>query len=159
MGYRQLFCCKMVSMTKMGFMTAHDLRAWREQRGMSQRDLATKLQVSGSTLSRWENGEQEIPGPALLLLELLIEGKMPFEVSAAAGLGNVVREDIGDVSMTVDAFEECLRRSREAGFASVTEWIAHLVREELGADPKAIPERREVRYGNAERSNAQVRAH
>jgi hypothetical protein len=50
--------------------------------------------------------------------------------------------------MTVDAFEECLRRSREAGFASVTEWIADLVRQALKETVEEEPmTRREVRYG------------
>lgn len=82
----------------------------------------------------------EIPGPALLVLGWLIRGEAPFAADPqSAGLGSQVREDIGAVEMTVEAFEECLRRAREAGFGSVTEWIADLVRAELRAG--ALPER------------------
>lgn len=130
-------------------MTAPDLKFWRESRGMSQRDLAALLDVSPPTLNRWEKGEQEIPGPASKLLDMLVDGKMPFDIPILTELGSVVREDIGEVTMTVDAFEECLRRFREAGFATVTEWIAHLVREELKVRPaEGEPTRREVRYGS-----------
>jgi len=65
-----------------------------------------------------------------------------------AGLGSQVREDIGAVEMTVDAFEECLRRARAAGFGSVTEWIADLVRAELSG--KTEPKRRAVIYPKGE---------
>jgi hypothetical protein len=121
------------------------LRDLRVSFGLSQGQVADLLRISSSAVNRWENG-QEIPGPAQLLLSWLFHGQAPFESRSLVG-GHVL-DDIGSIKMTVDAFEECLRRSREVGFASVTEWIAHLVREELGADPKAIPERREVRYGN-----------
>jgi transcriptional regulator with XRE-family HTH domain len=132
----------------MHVMTAPRLRELRLQHGLSQEQLGDVLKVSHSAVNRWEGG-QEIPGPAALLLEWLFLGDAPFETKAAAAeLGSVVREDIGEVAMTVDAFEECLRRSREAGFASVTEWIADLVREELNVPVEGRPlERQEVRYG------------
>ncbi len=114
-------------------ISANELKTWRLRQSYSQEQVGEKLGVSHSAVNRWEQGGesgQAIPGPADKLLRMLIRGEMPLELPFAE-LGNMVRDDIGDVSMTVDAFEECLRRSREAGFASVTEWIAHLVREEL----------------------------
>lgn len=127
-------------------ITGPELRLWRESRGYSLRELAEKLGVkSPSTVKEWEAG-QEIPEVPQKVLRWLIRGEVPFDSeSPAAELGNMVRDDIGDVQMTVDAFEECLRRSREAGFASVTEWIAHLVREELAVPVEEKP-RRDVRY-------------
>lgn len=134
---------------------AAELKTWRLQQSLSQEELGGKLGVSHSAVNRWEKGDQDIPGPADKLLRMLIRGEMPLDLPSAE-LGSVVREDIGEVSMTVDAFEECLRRSREAGFASVTEWIAALVREELGSkaegetlrqgDGEKRLARREVKY-------------
>ena len=118
-------------------LTATDLRQWRSDKGYSLARVAALLGVSSpNTIKTWEDEKVEIPGPAVLVLRWLIHGAAPFPSDAVgSGLGSQVREDIGAVEMTVDAFEECLRRAREAGFGSVTEWIADLVREELRGKP------------------------
>lgn len=125
-------------------VTGLELRQWREANSYSLRALAQKLGVkSSSTINAWEDG-QEIPEPTQKVLRWLLRGEVPFESEAVgAGLGSQMREEIGHVEMTVDAFEECLRRSREAGFGSVTEWIADLVRQELrgGVDGEALQQR------------------
>lgn len=138
--------------------TAAELRQWRADKGYSLARVAAMLEVSSpNTIKTWEDEKVDIPGPAAKILRWLIRGEVPFEPEVAgAGLGNQVREDIGAVEMTVEAFEECLRRSREAGFGSVTEWIADLVRQELGSKPdgetlrqgdgEKRPVRREVNY-------------
>ena len=139
-------------------ISASELKQWRLQQSFSQEEVGAMLGVSHSAVNRWEKGgvdDQAIPGPADKLLRMLIRGEMPLELPSA-GLGSVVREDIGAVEMTVDAFEECLRRARAAGFGSVTEWIADLVRAELGAKPdgetrrlgegEPLPERQAVVY-------------
>ena len=141
-------------------ISGSEIELHRRVAGLSQSALADLLGVSAPTVNRWEKGDQEIPGPADKLLRMLIRGEMPLELPSA-GLGSVVREDIGAVEMTVDAFEECLRRARAAGFGSVTEWIADLVRAELGAKPdgetrrlgegEPLPERQAVVYEKPEK--------
>lgn len=127
-------------------ISGSEIESHRRVAGLSQAALAELLGVSAPTVNRWEKGDQDIPGPADKLLRMLIRGEMPLDLPTAE-LGSQVREDIGAVEMTVEAFEECLRRSREAGFGSVTEWIADLVREELGRKPEGkLPVRREVKY-------------
>jgi len=114
-------------------ISAVELKTWRLQSSFSQEQVGEKLGVSHSAVNRWEQGGengQAIPGPADKLLRMLIRGEMPLDLPSVS-LGSQVREDIGAVEMTVEAFEECLRRAREAGAGSVTEWIADLVREEL----------------------------
>lgn len=132
-------------------LTPLELRQWRADKGYSLARVAGMLDVSSpNTIKTWEDEKVEIPGPAALILRWLIRGEAPFEPQlVSAGLGDRVREDIGAVEMTVDAFEECLRRTREAGFGSVTEWIADLVKHELhgSGDQLAVPEtRQEVSY-------------
>jgi len=147
-------------------LTPADLRQWRSDKGYSLAKVAALLEVSSpNTIKTWEDEKVDIPGPAALVLRWLIRGEAPFAADeSGAGLGNQVREDIGAVEMTVEAFEECLRRARAAGFGSVTEWIADLVRKDLGAgageerrakgegsEPGAVPARREVVYDRAKR--------
>lgn len=138
-------------------ISAVELKQWRLQQLFSQEQVGDRLGVSHSAVNRWEKGDP-IPGPADKLLRMLVRGEMPLDLPTAE-LGSQVREDIGAVEMTVEAFEECVRRAREAGFGSVTEWIADLVRAELrgkadgetlrpgDSQTGALPERREVRYG------------
>ncbi|MCW5615839.1 MAG: helix-turn-helix domain-containing protein [Rhodocyclaceae bacterium] len=53
-------------------MTPDELRAIRNQFGLSQSELAALLKVSdGRTVRRWEAGDRDIPGPAIVLLRLL----------------------------------------------------------------------------------------
>lgn len=126
-------------------ISAVELKTWRLQQSFSQEQVGDRLGVSHSAVNRWEKGDA-IPGPADKLLRMLIRSEMPLDLPTAE-LGSQVREDIGAVEMTVEAFEECLRRAREAGFGSVTEWIADLVRQELGSKPEGkLPVRREVKY-------------
>jgi transcriptional regulator with XRE-family HTH domain len=52
-------------------MTGNDVVRLRTKRGWSQRDLALRLEVDQSTVSRYETGKTGIPGPSRLLLEQL----------------------------------------------------------------------------------------
>lgn len=139
-------------------VTPDELRRWRADKGYSLAKVAEVLDISSpTTIKTWEDEKVEIPGPAAMILRWLIRGEPPFQPElSSAGLGSQVREDIGAVEMTVEAFEECLRRSRAAGFGSVTEWIAHLVRQELSGEnndepPDTLPVRQEVRYEKPKR--------
>ena len=38
------------------------IKTWRTARGLSQEEMARRLDVDPSTLARWESGEQEPPG-------------------------------------------------------------------------------------------------
>ena len=59
-------------------MTGKELRARREKLGMTQEVLSRKLEVSLSTIARWEQlREDEIPNSKLLALALLaLESKL-----------------------------------------------------------------------------------
>lgn len=57
-------------------MTPDDLRIYGEKLfGVWgwQTKLAKTLRVDGSTVRRWISGTSEIPGPAIVALELLLE--------------------------------------------------------------------------------------
>ena len=54
-------------------MTPADLKAARRELGLSQAGLAALLRVqSDRTVRKWEAGERDIPGPAAILIEVLL---------------------------------------------------------------------------------------
>lgn len=52
-------------------LSAPDVKAIREQFGMSQSDMATFLNVSKRTLENWEQGRRGPAGPAQTLLRIM----------------------------------------------------------------------------------------
>lgn len=52
-------------------MTSSQLKAIRTQAGMTQQQLADYCQVHLGTIAAWEQGRQEIPGPARVLVGML----------------------------------------------------------------------------------------
>lgn len=58
-------------------MTPDDLRRFRDQRGWSQAELARRLGVHFTTVSRWEAGNRTIPELAAKALRTLDNGKSP----------------------------------------------------------------------------------
>lgn len=53
-------------------MTPDKFKEARMRLGMSQNDMAEFLGIaSDRTVRRWEEGEKDIPGPVLLVLELI----------------------------------------------------------------------------------------
>ena len=52
-------------------MTPTEIKAWREERGLSQREMADVLGVRQATVSRWESGERVPPPYLRLALEML----------------------------------------------------------------------------------------
>jgi transcriptional regulator with XRE-family HTH domain len=51
-------------------MRGDDLRRWRAEHGIGLRELARMLDVSPTTLMRWEKGDIGIRHPAMLALAL-----------------------------------------------------------------------------------------
>lgn len=109
-------------------MNGSELKLWRERSGISQRDLAARLDVSDSAVNRWENG-QDIPGPAQLLLGMLIHGRQPF--------GNV--EDTTEaeakhfwsLKLTLADWHKLEALATAGGFATVRDYLLSLIREHL----------------------------
>lgn len=55
-------------------MTPAELKTAREKLGLTQRGLARVIKVkSDRTIRKWEDGESDIAGPAVVLIRLLLE--------------------------------------------------------------------------------------
>ena len=55
-------------------MSPEEFKRVRNRLGLSQYDMADLFGIgSARTVRRWEEGEKDIPGPVLLLLELCLE--------------------------------------------------------------------------------------
>jgi len=108
------------------------LAAFRKRHDMSLRSMADLLRVSStSTINDWENGAN-IPGPPSLLLEWLIDGKVPFDRDLLpTPLPPAVQDAIWNVSMNLEAWEKLDALRVSGGYATVTDFIAGLIQEEL----------------------------
>lgn len=58
-------------------MAPEDVRAAREQCGWSQAELARRLGVHYSAVSRWEAGTRAVPQPVAMAIRLLIASSVP----------------------------------------------------------------------------------
>lgn len=111
-------------------ITGKQLIQWRSRRDMTLEEVGKLLGgVSGPTVSRWENG-QEIPPPVQMLLEWLINGKVPFQTSM---LPEQLKNAMWRVEMDLEAWEKLDALRLAGGFATVTDWIAAMSQEELHA--------------------------
>ena len=97
---------------------------------MSQRDLAMKLDVSDSAVNRWENG-QEIPGPAQLLLNMLIHGEMPFPGVGPEGSEESERQHFWKLRLTLEDWHQLEALSVQAGFGCVRDYLLALIQDHL----------------------------
>lgn len=118
-------------------MTGQELKQWRESRGFTQRDIAAKLDISDAAVNRWENG-QDIPGPAQLLLEMLIYGKMPF--SGIGPVGDPEREakNFWQLQLTLDDWHRLESLATAAGYVDTKDYILSLIQEELNANRQSV---------------------
>jgi len=58
-------------------LTGADIKAWREGIGRPRKWLAEQLGVSAKAIESWEYGTRNPGGPALRLLELLMNQYQP----------------------------------------------------------------------------------
>lgn len=62
---------KTATVSRIPFVTANELKSFREKHGLSQQELADELRVARNTVSRWENEERRIPEFLNLALETI----------------------------------------------------------------------------------------
>jgi transcriptional regulator with XRE-family HTH domain len=60
-------------MTK-NILSPESIRRFREERNLSQQELATLLNIGSKSVSRWETGKAEPSGTAAAVLSVLISG-------------------------------------------------------------------------------------
>lgn len=58
-------------------MAPAQLKAYRQQLGLTQSGLAALLRCDARTVRKWEAGDREIPGPAEVAVEALADGWRP----------------------------------------------------------------------------------
>ncbi len=107
------------------------LKQWRESRKMSLRDVATLLGVSSpSTVQSWESG-QDIPGPAQLLLGMLIHGKQPFGASEDTSAEEA--KHFWQLKLTLADWHKLEALATAGGFGTVRDYLLSLIQEHLNA--------------------------
>jgi hypothetical protein len=109
-------------------ITGAELRRYMTEKDLTLEDMGKLLGGKvATTIMRWQNGA-DIPGDTQILLKLLIRGEMPFKEESTP---RQVRDAMWQLEMSLETWEEINRRRIAGGFATVTDWIASLVREEL----------------------------
>jgi DNA-binding transcriptional regulator YiaG len=59
-------------------MSPDEFKEARRKLGLSAQELATALGVAdGRTVRRWEAGDRDIPGPAIVLLRIWCDARCP----------------------------------------------------------------------------------
>jgi transcriptional regulator with XRE-family HTH domain len=58
-------------------MTPEHFRNWRRGRGLTQKSLGAFLGISTRQIKRYEKGVSEIPGPLAILIDILIDKRIP----------------------------------------------------------------------------------
>lgn len=120
-------------------MSGTELKKWREQRGISQRELALKLDISDSAVNRWENG-QDISGPVQLLLRMLIHGEMPFGGSGDdAEVEGLEAKHFWELKMTLADWHKLEGLASAGGFSTVRDYLLNLIHEHLHEDDQNKP--------------------
>ena len=76
---------------------AENIRKYRKDRGMTQEDLAEKLNLTLGTISKWERGSSE---PELSYLMQLAQ---IFHISLDALIGFSIRSNTMPITLYVDA--------------------------------------------------------
>lgn len=111
-------------------ITGSELEQYRKSRNLSQAGTAEMLGVSAPTVNRWEKGEQEIPGPAQLLLRMLIHGEMPFgEREAAADAKEA--EHFWQLKLSLADWHKLEALALAGGFMTVRDYLLALIQEDL----------------------------
>ena len=67
-------------------MDPRQIRAIRAWLGLSQQELADQLRVTQNTVARWETGNRNPSGPALVVLEQLWD-RVQHEMTEVKGKG------------------------------------------------------------------------
>jgi transcriptional regulator with XRE-family HTH domain len=133
-------------------MQGTQLKQWRETKGLSQRELAEMLDVSGPTLNRWEKGDQDIPGPAHLLLDWLINGKVPF--GGEAGVTGSFQNAAWKLEMNLAAFQKLQSMALAEGYEDLVDYLGELARRELAKEEGETAAPETGRGGDAEQDIA-----
>lgn len=120
-------------------ITGAALKVWRETHNKNLDEVGQMLGgVSGPTISRWESG-QDIPGPAQLLLGMLIHGKQPFGASEDTSAEEA--KHFWQLKLTLGDWHKLEALATAGGFGTVRDYLLSLIQEHLnqGAEtPKPL---------------------
>jgi putative zinc finger/helix-turn-helix YgiT family protein len=84
---------------KMGLLTGHEIRSYRETLGLSQQQLADKAQCSKMSIVRWENGVVQKPASDKALRDILCPQEPQNEFSGNRHLS------LGRIKLVYQEFE------------------------------------------------------
>ena len=115
-------------------ISGSELEPYRNLKKLTQAELGEKLGVSGSTVNRWEKEEQAIPGPAQLLLRMLIHGEVPFgERDPQAEAMELAH--FWNLRLSLADWHKLEALAAAGGFATVRDYLLSLIQQHLNTEP------------------------
>ena len=97
---------------------------------MTLREMADMIGVSSpSTVNAWEDG-QSIPGPAQLLLRMLIHGELPF-AEPDAGAEAMELAHFWNLRLTLADWHKLEALATAGGFSTVRDYLLSIIQEHL----------------------------
>lgn len=120
-------------------ITGQELRSWRENHNLSQGKLGLLLgEVSHSAINRWEKG-QDIPGPALLLLNWLMYGRVPWPGPEVAVEDAAEQRNLWALKLSLEDWHKLEAMATTRGFGDTKEYIMAVLKEELAKELSDCP--------------------
>ena len=90
-------------MSKHATPTPEAIQQFRQEKGLSQRDLASMLGVGVTTISRWENGQAQATGTAACVLQTVIAASHAgLTLELSLGRGHEIYQLLKDVFDPID---------------------------------------------------------
>lgn len=96
-------------MSKHSTLTPKAIQRFRQDRGISQQDLASLLGVGVKTISRWENGQAQATGTAAIVLQTVISASYTgLTLELSLGRGHEIYQLLKDVFDPIDEVHPAL---------------------------------------------------
>ncbi|MGB0416063.1 MAG: helix-turn-helix domain-containing protein [Coraliomargarita sp.] len=111
-------------------ITPEQMREWRQQESMTQTALGEKLGLPKIAITKIEGGQRQISDPEQKLLQLLINGELPFSSAAIAARTSTL-------DFTAQQWEVIQQAASREGYSDAKRWIIDKIKGYLRMNPES----------------------
>ncbi|MEM1223015.1 MAG: helix-turn-helix transcriptional regulator [Verrucomicrobiota bacterium] len=110
-------------------ITPEQMRIWRQNAEMTQETLGKHLGLKKVAITKIEGGKRKISDPEQKLLQLLMNGELPFHNS-------VIETKNSELKFTPEEWEIIHKTARQEGYSDPKLWIVDKIRSYLRMNPQ-----------------------